>query len=81
MTHVCPVYQVDELVLVFYAPFGLMVVLLMFHSCMASMVLVLWDVDAIPGNGYGIQGQNYVALLQRSGIPAGFHSRNLILGI
>ena len=72
---------VDELVFVFYAPFGLMVVLLMFHSCMTSIVSVLWEVGAILGNGCGIQGQNYVALLQGSGIPAGFHSRNLVLGI
>ena len=27
-----------------------------------SMVLVLWEVRAILGNGYGIQGENYVAL-------------------
>ena len=65
----------------FYAPFGLMVVLLTFHSCMRSMVLVLWEVGTILGNGYGIQRQNYVALLQASGMPAGFDSRNLILGI
>ena len=30
---------------------------------MVSMVLVQWGVDAILGNGYGTQGQNYVALL------------------
>ena len=30
---------------------------------MVTMVLVQWGVDAILGNGYGIQGQNYVALL------------------
>ena len=46
-----------------------------------SMVLVLWAVNAILGNGYGIQGQNYVALLQGSEMTAGFHFRNLILGI
>ena len=62
-----------------YAPFGLMVALLTFHSCMRSMVLVLWEVDAILGNVHGIQEQNCVALLQASGMPAGFHSRNLIL--
>ena len=28
------------------------------------MVLVLWRVGDILGNGYGIQRQNYVALLQ-----------------
>ena len=42
----------------FYAPFGLMVVLLRFHSHMRSMVLVLWEVGTILGNGYRIQGQN-----------------------
>ena len=58
-----------------------MVVLLMFHPRMTSMVLVLWDAGAILGNGYGIQGQNYVALLQGSRIPVGLLSRNLIIGI
>ena len=62
-------------------PFGLLVVLLSFHLCMVSMVLVLWEVGAILGNGYGIQGQNYVAMLQGCRMPAGFLSRNLILGI
>ena len=42
----------------FYAPFGVMVVLLRFHSRMRSMVLVLWEAGTILGNGYGIQGQN-----------------------
>ena len=50
-----------------------MVVLLMFHPRMTSMVLVLWDAGAILGNGYGIQGQNYVALLQGSRMPVGFY--------
>ena len=45
------------------------------------MVLVLWGVGAIPGNGYGIQGQNYVALFQGSEMSAGFHYRNVISGI
>ena len=45
------------------------------------MVLVLGEVGAILWNGYGIQGQNYVALFQESGMPTGFHSGNLILGI
>ena len=27
------------------------------------MALVVWGVGAILGNGYGIEGQNYVALL------------------
>ena len=48
---------------------------------MVSMVLVLCEVAAILGNGYGIQGQNYFALPQGSEMPAGFHHRNLILGI
>ena len=43
--------------------------------------LLLWGVDAILGNGYGIRGQNYVALLQGSEMSAGFHYRNLILGM
>ena len=59
---------------------GLMVVLLMFFW-MESMVLLLWGVDAILGNGYGIRGQNYVALLQGSEMSAGFHYRSLILGM
>ena len=45
------------------------------------MVLVVWEIGAILGNGYGIQGQNYVALLQGSEMTAGFHYRNWILGI
>ena len=58
----------------FCAPFGLMGVSLMFHSCIVSMILILW-------NGYGIQVQNYVALFQGSGIPAGFLYINSKLGI
>ena len=38
-------------------------------------------VGAAVGNGPGIQGQNYVALLQGSEMTAGFHYRNWILGI
>ena len=30
------------------------------------MVLVLWGVGIILGNGYGIQGQNNVEMFQRS---------------
>ena len=45
-----------------------------FHPGMVSMVLIIW-------NGYGIQGQNYVGLLQGSGMPAGLLYINLILGI
>ena len=57
-----------------------MVVLLTFF-CMVSMVLVLWAVAAIIGNGCEIQGKNYAARLQGSKMPIGFHYRNLILGI
>ena len=49
--------------------------------CMVSVVIVLWEVTTILGNGCGIQGQKYVAWLQGSKIPLGFHDRNLILGI
>ena len=45
------------------------------------MVYVLWGVDAIFGNGYGTQGQSYVALRQRSEMSVVFHFRNLLLGI
>ena len=57
-----------------------MVVLLTFF-CMVSIVLVLWGVTAILGNGCGIKGHNYVAWLQGNKIQLGFHYRNLILGI
>ena len=46
--------------------------------CMVSMVLVLWEVAAILGNGCGIQGQNYVVWLQGSKMPVGFHYKKLI---
>ena len=49
--------------------------------CMVSMVLVLWGIGAILGNGYRIQWQNYVALLQGSEIMAEFHYKNWILDI
>ena len=45
------------------------------------LVLVQWEVDAILGKGYGNQGQNFVALLQGSEMPAGFHHRNSVLGL
>ena len=54
---------------------------------MHGMVLVLWGWggggggSAILGNGYGVQGQNYVVLLQGSEVPAGFHNRKLILAM
>ena len=41
-----------------------MVVLLAFFT--NGMALVLWGVGAIIGNEYGIQGQNYVEMFQRS---------------
>ena len=46
---------------------------------MVSMVLLLWGVDAILGDGDGVQVQNYIALLQRSEMSAGSHGRGLIL--
>ena len=46
-----------------------------------GMVIVLWKVTAILGNGSGMQGQKYIAWLQGSEIPVGFHYRNLISGI
>ena len=45
---------------------------------MVIMVLVLWKVAAILGNGCGIQGQNDVKWLQGSKMPVGFHYKNLI---
>ena len=82
VTCVCPVFLVDELVVVFCTPYdwangGSVDVLL--H--MVSMDLVLWEVGVILLNGYGTEGQNYVALLLGSEISAEFHCRNLILGI
>ena len=48
---------------------------------MVSMVIVLWEVTGILGNGCGMQEQKYVAWLQGSEIPVEFHYRNLISGI
>ena len=57
---------------------------------MAVLLMLFWDgeygfstmgVGTAVGNGPGIQGQNYVALLQGSEMTAGFHYRNWILGI
>ena len=45
------------------------------------MVLVLWGVAAVPGNGNGIQGQNHVVMCRRSKRSAEFHYGNLIFGI
>ena len=41
----------------------------------------LWGVDATLGNGYGVEEQNYVVLLQESEMYAGFCYRDLILVI
>ena len=52
---------------------------------MMVLLTFFWDgeygfsivaVGAILGKGCGIQGQNYVALLQGSGTTAGFHHRS-----
>ena len=59
---------------------GLMVVLLTFFW-MVSMVLLLWGVGAILGDGNGVQVQNYIALLQRSEMSAGSHGRGLTLSM
>ena len=48
---------------------------------MVSMVLLLWGVDAILWDGYGIYRQNYVVLLKGSEMSAGFYCRDLILAI
>ena len=47
--------------------------------CMVSMALVLWQVGVILGSEYGMRRQNYVILLLRSAMLAGFYYRNLIL--
>ena len=43
---------------------------------MHGMILVLWGVGVILGNGYRSREQNYIALLQGSEMSAGFHPRN-----
>ena len=50
-------------------------------SRIVSMVLVLRGICPILGNGYGIERQNYAALLQGSEISLGSRCKNLILGI
>ena len=45
------------------------------------MISIPWGVGATLWNGYGFQGQNYVAMLQRSKMGASFQYRNLILDI
>ena len=47
--------------------------------CMVSLVIVLFKVTVILGNGCGIQGKKCVAWLQGSEIPVGSYYRNLIL--
>ena len=60
---------------------GLMVVILMVFFTCEELVLILWGAGLFLRNGYGILGQNYVALFQESEMSAGLHSRNLILGL
>ena len=82
VTCVCPVYLVDELVLAIYDAYnwpngGSIDVFLR----VVSVVLVPWRVGAILGKGFGIQRQNYVALLQETQMTAGLYYKNLIVGI
>ena len=49
---------------------GLMVVMVMILFTCGELVLVLWEVGPILWNGYGISGQNDVALLKGSGMSA-----------
>ena len=48
---------------------------------MAGIAPVSGEFGAILWNGYGIQGENYVSLLQGSEMSAEFHYRDLILYI
>ena len=59
---------------------GLMVILLTFFGD-GEYGFSNVRVAAILRNGYEIQGQNYVTLLQGSEMTAGFHYRNLIFCI
>ena len=53
----------------------------MVSKVLGSMVSkIFWGVSLILGNRYGLQEQNYVALLQGSEMPVGLHFRNLIKG-
>ena len=45
---------------------------------MVNMVSAPWEDAPLLVNGCGLQGQNSAALLQGSGMPAGFHYRNLV---
>ena len=78
VTRIFPIYLADEFspCVLWLLMIELMVVL--FDAfLMVSMVLLLWWDDAIPKDGYKIEGQNwsYVALLQRSEMSAGYHYR------
>ena len=84
-TRVWPVHLIDELVLVFYIP--------PYDWANRSSVdvssgwwpgeysFITLGVDAILGNGCGIQGQNSVKVLQGSGMTTRYHYRNWILCI
>ena len=45
------------------------------------MVIALWKVTAVLGTVCGMQGEKYVAWLQGSEVPVGFHYRNLISSV
>ena len=57
----------------------LMVVLLTVFLCWVRFWF--WGVDVVLGNGCGIEGQNYVVLLEGSEMYTGFRYRDLILVI
>ena len=60
----------------------MMIMLMVFFRCdELELVYVLWGVGPIPRVEYGIKGQNYVALIQKSGMAAGLHLRNLLFHI
>ena len=48
---------------------------------MVSMVLVLWRVGAVLGNGYGIQGQNYAVIFSGREMSAGCYCSYCTVGI
>ena len=43
---------------------------------MVKVVSVLWGVGAVLGDGHGIEGENYVALLPGNKMSAWCHYRN-----
>ena len=53
----------------------------MFFSRMVNMVLVLWEVSPILGNGYGIKLKHYVDLLQNCEMSTELPPKKLKLGI